>query len=173
MGKHGATGMRLSAVFCLLLQGCALQAATARNETGAHHGLIYPPEPTGCQYTGGGMFGSDPEGNELAFSYHQCGNRREVWLDRFVRREGKSAIWQVEDVLVLPQLGKRESLFDFDCEYRPDKSFQVIAIGTWVDRDVGGFVKPIRHAWILDAAQRRFKPVPGSSVSCEVMENRD
>jgi hypothetical protein len=173
MRKHCAAKAKLIAAFCFPLLGCVSQAVTARDEASAHCGLLHPPEPAGCQDTGGGIFGSDPEGSELAFSYHQCGSRSEVWLDRFVRREGKSAVWQVEDVLTLPQLRKLESVFDSDCTYRPDKKTQVIAIGTWVDQGGGGFVKPVRHAWTLDAKSRRFKSVPGSTVSCEVTENRD
>lgn len=150
---------------------CITGADGARGS--AHRGLIYPPEPMGCEYDGGGIFGKDAAENELAFSYHQCGSQREVWIDRFVRREGKSAIWQVEDMLVLPRLEKLESVFDFDCEYRTDKAVFVIAIGTWVNRDIGGAAKKIRHAWMIDVKSRRFKSVPGSTVSCAVLENRD
>lgn len=136
-------------------------------------GLIHPPNPTECKSKGGGIFGSDQAGNDLAFAQVECKRKKMLWLDRFLRREGKHAIWQVEDVIVFPVLRKSQSIFTTDCEFKRDQSAQVVAIGTWVSREVGGYVKGITNAWALNSTTKKIVRISPHEVSCEVNDDRD
>lgn len=128
--------MRTRTLFTML--ACCLSQTSLATDPTSYRGLIHPPYPIECKGIGGGIFGSDQAGNDLAFGQVECEGKKMVWLESFLRREGGSEIWLVDDTIVLPTLRKNQSIFYDDCEYERDHSAQVIAIGTWVSRKVGG-----------------------------------
>jgi hypothetical protein len=141
-------------------------------ESSKYVGLVHPPLPIECKSDGGGLLG---DSEAISFEEVSCGTAKMFWLEELVEKKSKGITWRVIDVLTIPQeLNGKVILTVVDgCEYINHQDAEVVAIGRWVSKQIGGYAEDISHAWILNPHSKKIEKIPTSKVSCGYEEDRD
>lgn len=132
-------------------------------------GLIYDSrEAIGLLDQFGGWVVTDPavtaEPSSFAIAHSALGPTEMLWLEQEVsRNDDGSVVWQVLDVLVLPELANDEHL-SFECTLHSQPDGEIHAIG----RFDGQLSTEIRQAWRADREAGRFETMPVNGVSCRI-----
>lgn len=151
----------------LLVSTFLISLCRAEDRT-SYVGRFYPPLPDECIHKESGVL---DERITVAYTRARCNGKEVLWLERFVKREGKQAIWLVVDEIAFPQLARGEVLDVPSCSLKDDKRFAVAAIGTWVKEKDGSFyAKPIIAAWKLNDSNLKIEPISPKGVVCEYEE---
>lgn len=155
-------------ILALLLVSTTLTSPCMAEEKTSYVGRLYPPLPDECIHQESGVL---DKGITVAYTRARCNGKEVLWLERFVKRQGKLASWQVVDAIVFPQLARGKVLDVQFCSLRDDKQFAVAAIGSWVQTKAGSFyAAPIMAAWKLDHANLKIEPLSPQEVVCEYEE---
>ncbi len=150
-----------------------VQGHAFAQEPSQYIGLIDPPIPAGCKDLGGGLV-IRKENAEIGFKHIYCKDNSLFWLQEQVDK-WLPLKWRVLDVLTVPHPSDRRSILtpEDGCSYESSDAAWIIAIGHWVEKDVGGYATDIESAWIISNKEKRFKPVVASKVKCAHSEDRD
>lgn len=143
-------------------------------ELNQYIGAVNPQIPADCRDLGGGIVISR-ENADIAFKQIYCKNYSLFLLQEQIDK-WPSLKWRVLDVLTFPHPRDGLSILtpEYGCSYKGDAAW-IIAIGRWVEKDVGGFATNIEKAWIIsnNPKESRFKQVAASKVTCAYSEDRD
>ena len=100
-----------------------------------------------------------------------CGGSTLIWFETFAGKEGEKPAWLVDDLLIVPQLEKAQTLslfapVDLECRHHSGKPSLVIAAGEWSASLAPNARQPILRAWRVDPESRKVAEVPIRDVNC-------
>jgi hypothetical protein len=102
-----------------------------------------------------------------------CGGSTLLWFQSFVGSEGKNSTWRVDDLLILTDLEKAQTLSlaaspGVECRQRSGQSPLVFAVGEWNPRAAQGERQRAYRAWRMDPATRKVEELPARDVACVI-----
>jgi hypothetical protein len=102
-----------------------------------------------------------------------CGGSTLIWFQTLVGKEGANPVWRVDDLLIVPQLEKAQTLslfapMDVECRHRSDQPSFVIAAGEWNPRARQGERQPVKRAWRVDPVSKKVEELPARDIACVV-----
>ncbi len=152
----------------VLLVSASLTSQCMAQDKASYIGRLNPPFPDECTHKESGLLG---EGITAAYTRASCNGKEVLWLESFVKLEGKEAIWQIVDEIIFPDLAQDKVLDVQYCSLKNNKQFAIAAAGYWVKaRDGSYYAKPIVAAWKLNHLRLKIEPISPKKVICEYEE---
>jgi len=96
-----------------------------------------------------------------------------VWFQSVAGKEGTKPVWQVDDLLIIPELETVQTLslfapMEVECRHRSGQPSLVFAAGVWGRGAAQGERQAIIRAWHLDPETRKVAELPASEVTCAI-----
>ena len=147
-------------------------------------GIQTPPLPEGCRELQGGIvsWGKKDEPVELGFGKGprvlgsatvECGSAKMEWLSVEVGRTIKGIQWEVVSVLRYPPIPKGFAIsFGIDCRLDGESDHHLMVVAKWKIGKRGGRAT-VRHAWVLDVDEEKYRSVSVERIKCEYDDDRD
>jgi hypothetical protein len=163
--------MRAPCLIYLVLVALPLTAA-ARPST-SYTGVRYPPLPEGCHERGGMLL---PQTSDAGFGLKEvtCHGVGALWLARLTHRDAQQRPhWEVLDVMPLPTPRPGQTVVNDDCAFEGGPDPSIHAVGTWLEKEVGGSLESITFAARPNLDRLKLERLPASQVTCGHDEDRD
>jgi hypothetical protein len=130
-------------------------------------GTNYPPLPEGFSRRYGLVIW---DSDDFSLARISDGERDMLWLAKMTSRDANGhAIWEIKDILVLPNLDIEVVLVDDLCMLNGEMNPEIIAIGKTDDRVYSTRHLPnekILFAWRANTSLGIFQSIPTKGVEC-------
>ena len=175
--------LKIVALAILAILTCLLSIANAGESLKYVGSLISDDQPVGYKNSGGSCL-PDINGSEATCTMALSGGvlttpsgqkTYVLWLTSNIGKDSDGRIlWRAEDALESSDRGP--TLSSENCKSKKYPSAIIVASGSWQSRkkpQVGGYLRPILKAWMIDLPKKRFQAIPVAGVTCEINEDRN